>query len=42
MAAKTKTTSSNKITFGTRRKGKQKKSYGPKLQRPKRYRGQGR
>ena len=31
-----------KISFGKRRKGKMKKSYGPKEERPKKYRGQGR
>lgn len=33
---------SQKISFGKRKKGKLKKSYGPKEQKPKRYRGQGR
>jgi len=32
---------SRKVTFGSRKKGKYKKSYGPKEQRPKKYRGQG-
>jgi hypothetical protein len=40
--AKTKSTNSNKVTFGKRRTGKLKKSYGPKSQKPKAYRGQGR
>lgn len=40
--AKAKSASSHKITFGKRKNGKYKKSYGPKAQRPKRYRGQGR
>jgi hypothetical protein len=41
--AKTKSsTGSVKITFGKRRNGKQKKSYGPKSEKPKKYRGQGR
>lgn len=33
-----------KITFGDKKKGKGKgkKSYGPKQEKPKRYRGQGR
>jgi len=31
-----------KISFGKRKKGKAKKSYGPTEQKPKRYRGQGR
>jgi hypothetical protein len=34
---------SNKITFGKKSgKGKARKSYGPKDQKPKPYRGQGR
>ena len=33
---------SNKISFGKKRHGKAKKSYGPTEQKPKRYRGQGR
>ena len=33
---------SGKTSFGTRRKGVAKKSYGPKDQKPKPYRGQGR
>jgi hypothetical protein len=33
---------SNKISFGKKGKGKFKKSYGPKAQKPKAYRGQGR
>lgn len=42
--AKAKTSSSNsvKVTFGKKKKGKSKKSYGPKEQKPKNYRGQGR
>lgn len=39
--AKTKQ-NSNKVTFGKRKGGKAKKSYGPKDQKPKRYVGQGR
>jgi hypothetical protein len=31
-----------KISFGKRRKGVAKKNYGPKEQKPKNYRGQGR
>jgi hypothetical protein len=31
-----------KISFGKRKKGKLKKSYGPKSEKPKKYRGQGR
>jgi hypothetical protein len=34
--------SSMKITFGKRKKGKSRKSYGPKMEKPKKYRGQGR
>jgi hypothetical protein len=40
--AKSKTTNNNKVTFGKRKGGKLKKSYGPKSQKPKTYRGQGR
>jgi hypothetical protein len=42
MAKSSKAGSSNKISFGKRGIGKYKKSYGPKAQKPKRYRGQGR
>jgi hypothetical protein len=31
-----------KITFGKKKKGKLKKKWGPKQQKPKAYRGQGR
>ena len=34
--------SNNKVSFGKRKSGKAKKSYGPKDQKPKRYAGQGR
>jgi hypothetical protein len=34
--------SSQKISFGKRKRGKYKKSYGPKAQKPKKYVGQGR
>ena len=34
--------SSQKVSFGKRGKGKAKKSYGPKEEKPKKYRGQGR
>ena len=34
--------SSQKVTFGKRRQGKYKKAYGPKDQKPKPYRSQGR
>lgn len=40
--AKTKSSNNNKITFGKRKTGKYKKSYGPKCQKPKKYQGQGR
>jgi hypothetical protein len=42
MAKKTNTTSSVKVTFGKKKSGKLKKRFGPKEERPKRYRGQGR
>jgi hypothetical protein len=44
LMAKAKGASSNsvKVTFGKKTKGKFKKKYGPKDQKPKRYRGQGR
>ena len=35
-------TSSNKVTFGKKNVGKLKKKYGPKAEKPKKYRGQGR
>ena len=35
-------TSNKKITFGTRTKGKAKKSYSKYEEKPKKYRGQGR
>ena len=37
-----KESSSKKISFGVKRTGKAKKSYGPKTEKPKKYRGQGR
>ena len=33
---------SRKVTFGKRRNGKAQKSWGPKAQKPKKYKGQGR
>jgi len=36
------TTNSVKTTFGKKSVGKVKKKYGPKEQRPKKYKGQGR
>jgi hypothetical protein len=41
MAKSKSSTGSIKITFGKRKTGKYKKSYGPKSQKPKAYRGQG-
>jgi hypothetical protein len=40
--AKSKSGSNNKVTFGKRKTGKYKKSYGPKSEKPKKYQGQGR
>lgn len=42
--AKSKATNSNKVSFGKRKSGPGSgiKSYGPKAQKPKQYRGQGR
>jgi hypothetical protein len=40
-AGKGKSTASIKISFGVRRRGKAQKSYGPKVSKPKKYRGQG-
>lgn len=43
MAKKIGTSStSNKLTFGKKTVGKIKKKYGPKEEKPKKYRGQGR
>lgn len=43
MAAKIKSNSNSvKISFGKKTVGKLKKKYGPKEQKPKSYRGQGR
>jgi hypothetical protein len=42
MAKSNTSGSSRKISFGKRGTGKYKKSYGPKDQKPKKYRGQGR
>jgi hypothetical protein len=33
--------STAKISFGVRRRGKAQKTFGPKVSRPKKYRGQG-
>lgn len=40
--AKTKASSSLKVTFGKRKSGKASKAQGPKAKPVKRYRGQGR
>ena len=40
--AKGSSASSQKVSFGKKGKGKAKKSFGPKDQKPKRYKGQGR
>ena len=40
--AKGGSTNSMKVSFGKKSKGKAKKKYGPKQQKPKKYRGQGR
>ena len=42
MAKVKNATSNNKLSFGKKGRGKAKKSYGPKDQKPKRYVGQGR
>jgi hypothetical protein len=42
MAKAKAATSAIKITFGTRRNGKAKKAYSKSLNKPKKYRGQGR
>jgi hypothetical protein len=42
MATKKTKQENNKVTFGKKKKGKLKKSYGPKEEKPKRYLGQGR
>lgn len=42
MAKAKSASSSQKVTFGKRGQGKPKKSYGPKEEKPKKYRGQGR
>lgn len=37
-----KDTGSKKVTFGVKKSGKLKKSFGPKSEKPKKYKGQGR
>ena len=39
--AKAKTTNSNKVSFGSRKRGSAKKSFNKHSPRPKRYLGQG-
>ena len=40
--AKTVNVKQGKVTFGTKKKGKLKNKFGPKEEKPKAYRGQGR
>lgn len=40
--AKAKTTNSNKVSFGSRKRGSAKKSFNKHSPKPKVYRGQGR
>ena len=42
MAKSNKSAGNAKTSFGKRSTGKYKKNFGPKEQKPKRYRGQGR
>ena len=42
MAKAKGSSSAMKISFGKKSRGKARKSYGPKDQKPKKYRGQGR
>ena len=43
MASKTKSNANvGRISFGAKRTGKLKKRYGPKAEKPKKYKGQGR
>jgi hypothetical protein len=42
MAKATKSGGTTKVSFGKKSIGKLKKNYGPKEQKPKKYRGQGR
>jgi hypothetical protein len=41
MAKVKSSTESRKVSFGKKKKGVAKKSYGPKDEKPKKYRGQG-
>lgn len=42
MAKTSKLSTSQKVSFGTKKTGVFKKKYGPKCEKPKKYRGQGR
>jgi len=42
MAKPSKLGTSQKVSFGTKKTGVFKKKYGPKCEKPKKYRGQGR
>lgn len=42
MAKAKSSSSSQKVSFGKKTSGKARKAYGPKDQKPKKYRGQGR
>jgi hypothetical protein len=42
MAKAKSTGNAQKISFGAKKKGKSKRAFGPKEQKPKKYRGQGR
>jgi hypothetical protein len=42
MAKSKSSTGSQKVSFGKRKSGKSQKSYGPKSEKPKKYKGQGR
>lgn len=42
MAKSSKAGGNTKLSFGKRKGGKSQKSWGPKDQKPKKYRGQGR
>jgi len=42
MAKAKGSSTSQKVSFGKKGKGKYKKNFGPKAQKPKKYRGQGR
>lgn len=42
MAKAKGSSTSQKVSFGKKSKGKYKKNFGPKDQKPKKYRGQGR